>query len=131
MLLKRLPSPFPSVANLKLHYLMNIATRQVYETLVVDMEGRLDSSSAGYCRDELVKLVQAKPQQILINLEKLDFITSAGLRSLLVAAKMLQSSGGQLKLCNANDLVKGVLETCGFNSLVSLYPTEAEAIKSF
>ncbi|MBF2077526.1 MAG: STAS domain-containing protein [Synechococcales cyanobacterium T60_A2020_003] len=68
---------------------------------------------------------------MLVNLEKLDFITSAGLRVLLLASKLLQASGGKLKICTANDSVKDVLETCGFDSLIALYPTEAEAITSF
>lgn len=110
---------------------MQITTRQVYDVLVVDMEGRLDSKAAGYGNDEMVRIVQSEHDRILINLEQLEFVSSAGLRVLLLASKLQQSAGGQLKLCNANELVKGVLETCGFNSLISLYPTEAEAIKSF
>lgn len=111
--------------------LMKISTRQSYDVLVVDMDGRLDSSTSGYGYDEMVRIAKGDSKHVLVNLEKLEFITSAGLRVLLIAAKLLQSSGGQLKLCNANDLVKDVLETSGFNSLLHLYPTEAEAVKSF
>ena len=50
---------------------------------------------------------------------------------LLLAAKLLQQSGGKLKLCSANQFVKDVLEMSGFTSLISLYATEAEALKSF
>lgn len=110
---------------------MQITTRPVYGVLVVDMEGRLDSKSVGYGNDEMVRIVQSDHKKVLVNLEKLEFITSSGLRVLLLASKLLQASGGQLKICNANQLVKGVLETCGFDSLISLYPTEADAIKSF
>jgi anti-sigma B factor antagonist len=110
---------------------MEISTRQAYDVLVVDMNGRLDSRTAGYGYDEMVRIVKSNNKQILVNLDKLEFITSAGLRVLLTAAKLVQSSGGQFKLCNANDSVRQVLETCGFHSLVNLYLTEAEAIKSF
>jgi anti-sigma B factor antagonist len=110
---------------------MKITTRQSYDIQIVDMEGRLDSTTSGYGYDELVRIAKGDKKQVLINLEKLDFVTSAGLRALLVAAKLLQSSGGQLKLCNANEMVAEVLKTSGFNSLLVLYPTEAEAVKSF
>jgi anti-sigma B factor antagonist len=111
---------------------MNISTRQAYNVLVVDMEGRLDSSTSGYGYDEMVKIIKEQGhKQVIINLEKLEFVTSAGLRVLLMAAKLLQSSGGKLKLCNAVAPVQDVLETSGFDSLLSLYPTEAEALKSF
>jgi anti-sigma B factor antagonist len=110
---------------------MEITTRQAYDVLVVDMVGRLDSKTAGYGNDEMVKIVQGDCKKILVNLENLEFVTSAGLRVLLVAAKLLQTAKGQFKLCCANEAVEQVLETCGFKSLLQLYPTEAAAIKSF
>ncbi len=110
---------------------MEISTREAYGVQIVDMKGRLDSRTAGPSSDELVRIAKGENKQVLINLGELEFITSAGLRVLLVAAKLLQTSGGALKLCNANEMVQQVLETSGFNSLLKLYPTEADAIKSF
>ncbi len=110
---------------------MEISTREAYGVQIVDMKGRLDSRTAGPSSDKLVQIAKGDNKQVLINLGELEFITSAGLRVLLVAAKLLQNSGGALKLCNANEMVQQVLETSGFNSLLHLYPTEADAIKSF
>jgi anti-anti-sigma factor len=110
---------------------MKITTRQSYDVQIVDIAGRLDSSTSGYGYDELVKIAKGDNKQVLINLEQLEFVTSAGLRALLVAAKLIQSAGGQLKLCSANEMVANVLTTSGFNSLLFLYPNEAEAVKSF
>jgi anti-sigma B factor antagonist len=110
---------------------MQISTRQAYDVLVIDMVGRLDSKTAGYGNDEMVRIVKGDCKKVLVNLEQLEFVTSAGLRVLLLAAKLLQSENGEFKLCSANDVVEQVLETCGFKSLLKLYPSEAEAIKSF
>jgi anti-anti-sigma factor len=110
---------------------MEISTRQSYDVLIVDMAGRLDSKSSGYSYDEMVAIAQGDTQQVVVNLAKLDFITSAGLRVLLMASKLLKSRGGDLKLCNPNDLVKDVLETAGFDSLLHVYASETEAVKSF
>lgn len=110
---------------------MQISTRQSYDVLVVDMEGRLDSKSSGYSYDEMVAIAQGNTKQVVVNLAQMEFITSAGLRVLLMASKLLKSGGGDLKLCNPNPLVKDVLETAGFDSLIHLYATEAEAVKSF
>jgi anti-anti-sigma factor len=110
---------------------MEITTRQVYDVLVVDMNGRLDSRSAGFGNDEMARIFKSDVKSVLVNLENLEFVTSAGLRVLLVAAKLYKSNRGQFKLCNPNPEVRQVLETCGFDSLVDLYATEAEAIKSF
>ncbi len=110
---------------------MEISTRNVYDVLVVDMAGRLDSTTSGRASDELVQVAKGDNKQVVINLDKLEFVTSAGLRVLLVTAKLLQNSKGQLRLCHANGPVKQVLQTAGFDSLLHLYETEAEAIKSF
>lgn len=110
---------------------MNIETRQVQQVTVVDLEGRLDSKAVGTVNDEMVSIIQGGAKQIVINLEKMEFVTSAGLRVLVRSSKLLQGSGGKLKLCCANDLVGDVLKTAGFDSLLNLYPSEAEAIQSF
>jgi anti-anti-sigma factor len=95
------------------------------------MEGRLDSHTAGYGNDEMVRIIKGDHKDVLINLAQLEFITSAGLRVLLLAAKLLQTSGGKLKLCAANQFVKDVLETSGFTSLIALHATEADAVGAF
>jgi anti-anti-sigma regulatory factor len=43
----------------------------------------------------------------------------------------LQGNRGELKICNARDLVRKVLETSGFNSLIKVYDTEQEAFSAF
>jgi anti-sigma B factor antagonist len=110
---------------------MQIATRKVYDVLVVDMDGRLDSHSAGDASDRLVKIVQGDDKQVLLNLENLEYLSSAGLRVILQAAKLLQGKRGELRICCANDTVRDVLVTSGFNSLVKFYPSEKEAFAAF
>lgn len=110
---------------------MKISTRQVDGVVVVDLEGRLDSQTAGFGNDEMVRIVKGDNKHVLINLEKLEFITSAGLRVLLMAAKLLQTAGGKLQLCAANQFVKDVLETSGFTNLISLHASEAAAVSAF
>jgi anti-anti-sigma regulatory factor len=50
---------------------------------------------------------------------------------ILRGAKLLQGNRGELKICNANGLVRNVLETSGFNSLIKVYDTEKEAFSAF
>ena len=79
----------------------------------------------------MVRISEGGNKKILVNLKELEYVSSAGLRVLLTAAKLVQASGGQIKFCQPNDLVKQVLEISGFNSLLSMYGGEGEAIKSF
>ena len=66
-----------------------------------------------------------------MNLDKLEYVSSAGLRVILTLAKLLQSSNGELKICHANGVVKDVLQTSGFNSLIKIFDDERSAIASW
>ena len=110
---------------------VEIGTRQMADILIVDMAGRLDSSTAGSSYDQLVGIAKGDARKIVLNLEKLQFISSAGLRAILTMAKLLQSARGEVRICNARAVVKEALETSGFNSLIRIFDDEKSAIASW
>ena len=110
---------------------MNIGTRTVYDVLIVDVSGRLDSSTAGEASDELVRIAQGDNAKVVLDLDKLEYVSSAGLSAILRAAKLLQTANGELKICRAQGVVKEVLETSGFRSLLRIYDTEQAAVEDF
>ena len=87
-------------------------------------------AASGTASDELSKIVE-NTSKLLINLGNLDFLSSAGLRVILRAAKQIKGSGGAIKLCNAAGVVKEVMEISGFGSLLDLHVTEEDALASF
>jgi anti-sigma B factor antagonist len=107
---------------------MKIETRSVYDVLVVDMSGRLDSMSSGDAGDRIVEIARGEHKRVLLNLELRQQRRAA---VILRGAKLLQGNRGELKICNANGLVRNVLETSGFNSLIKVYDTEKEAFSAF
>jgi anti-sigma B factor antagonist len=110
---------------------MQIETRKVYDVLVVDIVGRLDSRTAGDAGDRMVGIVQGGDKKIVLNLDKLDFVSSAGLRVIIQASKLLQTNHGTLNICNPRGIVKDVLQTSGFNSLLKMYDSEKDAVAAF
>ena len=110
---------------------MKIETRKVDDVLVIDMSGRLDSRSSGEAGDRIVHIVQGDDRQILLNLQNVDYVSSAGLRIILLGSKLLQGNQGELKICCTEEGVKRVLEMSGFDSLIRMYDTEAEALSEF
>jgi anti-anti-sigma factor len=110
---------------------MEIKTRRMGDVVVVDMIGRLDSRTAGPASTELNKVAQSGDRKVLLNVERLEYVSSAGLRAIMVAAKLLEVNGGAAKICRANDAVKHVMEVSGFNSLLHLYDTEDKALAAF
>ena len=110
---------------------MKIETRNVYDVLVIDMSGKLDSTSCGDAWDSIVDMLKGAHKRVLLNLEKLEYVSSAGLRIIIRGAKLLQGNRGELEICNATGLVRNVLETCGFPTLIKIYDTEQEAFSAF
>jgi anti-anti-sigma factor len=110
---------------------MEITPRHHGDVLVLDMSGRLDTSTSGGAHDAVVGFAGSGAKRVVLNLDKLDYVTSAGLRVILTLAKLLQSSNGELKICRANANVTGVLETSGFNSLIKMFDDEKSAIASW
>jgi anti-anti-sigma factor len=110
---------------------MELSIRRVYDVQVVDLIGTLDSHSAGEIDDRLTAIAQGEDKHVLLNLEEVPYASSAGLRIILRAAKLLQNRGGELKLCGPQPAVKDVLLTAGFDSLLKLYDSEGDAFTAF
>ena len=110
---------------------MEIKTNEVAGITFVYLDGEIKSTTSGEVMDALAGLVKGGSNKLLLNIKDVAFISSAGLRSILVTAKLLQNSDGQMRICGANRSVKKVLETSGFTSLVNLYSDESEALAAF
>ena len=110
---------------------MKIITRDENEIKVVLLEGELDTPSAPEAKDQLDRLRGEGVKKILLDLQKLDFITSAGLRVLLATAQELKEVGGELRVCNLNETVQEVFDISGFNTLLMVFDNEAKAITGF
>jgi anti-sigma B factor antagonist len=110
---------------------MDIKARHRGDILVLDMTGRLDTSTSGSAHDAIVDFTKTQPKKVVLNLAKLDYVSSAGLRVILTLAKLLQSSNGELKICHPNGSVNEVLQTSGFNSLIKIFDDESLAVASW
>ena len=110
---------------------MEINTRRVKDVVVADLIGRLDSQTCGPASTVLNPIVQAGDRKVLLNLAGIEYLSSAGLRAIHVAAKLLKSHHGTLKICQANPMVKEVLDITGIGHLLDHHTTEAEALKAF
>ncbi len=86
--------------------------------LVVELEGRLDTTTAPQLEEELKNSLDGVTELVL-DLETLEYISSAGLRVLLSAYKTMRGKGS-MKITNANELVKEVFEVTGFSDFLPI-----------
>lgn len=107
---------------------MDILLRHLDGITMVDMSGRLDGSASGPVMDRLNEIVKAGGNRLIVNLKEVSYISSAGLRGILVAAKLVKSFNGELRLCQPNDLVRKILQESGFANLIRIDDRESQSI---
>ena len=97
---------------------MTITKNQNGTTLEIALEGRLDTMTAPDLEAELNKSLGGA-ESLVLDLAKLDYISSAGLRVLLSAHKTMSSKGG-MKVINVNEIVQEVFEVTGFSDILTI-----------
>jgi anti-anti-sigma factor len=81
---------------------------------------------------ELSKLVDTEhPYKLLLNFDKVDYLSSEALRVFLLLNKKIKGRGGLLKLCNVAPEIFQVFEITGLNKLFDIRPTEVDALSEF
>ncbi|QEL63893.1 hypothetical protein OTERR_04170 [Oryzomicrobium terrae] len=86
----------------------------------VTLAGRLDSATAPGFEKTLHDLFLHPARRVLMDFSGLDYISSAGLRVVLMAAKRSKQSQGQLVLCNLQPHVREVFEISGFLKILNI-----------
>ncbi len=110
---------------------MEIMHRKVKGLNIVSPTGKLDSVTTVEFEKKLMGLIAAEPEKkFLVDFSQIDYISSAGLRSLLLAAKELKAMSGVIHLCAMNESIKSVFEVTGFTSIFKIFDNEEEALKS-
>ncbi|MGB3424979.1 MAG: STAS domain-containing protein [Castellaniella sp.] len=96
--------------------------------LICHPEGQVNSANAATFEADLMAQVDQGEQRIVLDMGRLDYISSAGLRVVLLLAKKLKQSGGALILCDIQPNVREVFEISGFLAILKVCATRAEAI---
>lgn len=90
--------------------------------------GRLDSASSPELELAIVERLDGGCTRLVFDLRDMDYVSSAGLRVILLAGKKLRASQGKLVIAGMRDLVREVFEMSGFLSLFAVAPSVDEAI---
>lgn len=96
--------------------------------LVLTVTGRLDTLTAPQFETECSACADAGDTRIVVDLSGLEYISSAGLRSILSSAKKLKALGGSLSFCGLSGIVAEVFTMSGFIKLLPVFATRQEAL---
>ena len=108
---------------------MEINSRKDKGCLIVSVKGRIDALTAPDFEKSLSECISQGESFLVINLTDLDYISSAGLRSILAIAKVLKAKGGKMIFASLKGTVKDVFKISGFGSIFQIFETEEEALK--
>ncbi len=99
--------------------------------VILAVKGRLDASTSNKLEESLLASIETGEKQFALDFSRLDYISSAGLRVLLLAMKKLTNAEGKLVLCSLQEQIKEVFDIAGFSSLFPLFTSPEEALRSF
>ena len=111
---------------------LEITQREVNGVYVLALKGRLvlgDESNG--LRTTVDKLLTSGATRMVVNLEHVDFVDSAGLGSLIEAHRKMKEKGGHLKLCHIGPRLKRALELARLLPMFETAETEAAALEGF
>lgn len=101
------------------------------EAAIVQLNGRLDANTSGDVESQLIPVFDSGEKKVVIDFSRLDYISSAGLRVLLLAAKKSKALNSDLKLSGLKPHVKEVFDIAGFSTIFSIYETNDDAVNAF
>lgn len=105
---------------------MKIDSHKEGSILIVSVSGRLDATTADQFDTTLGSLM-AENKHILMDLAELEYISSAGLRSILTAAKKMVNTQGTFALSSLSEMVKEIFDMSGFGAIINIHRDSASA----
>ena len=99
--------------------MLNINKTTEEKTVVLQLEGRLDTTTAPEL-EAVVKEALPGLTELILDLEALEYISSAGLRVLLFAENYLENQNANLKIIHINEYIREVFELVGFLDVITV-----------
>jgi anti-sigma B factor antagonist len=111
---------------------MNIAERTVSDVTVLDLQGKMTLGEGDeLLKDKINSLLANGKKKLVLNLEGVPYIDSAGLGEIVRTYTTVSRQGGSLKLLNLTKRIEDLLAITKLLTVFETYDTEQEAVKSF
>ena len=109
---------------------MEISQKEENGIVSIAIKGRLDADSSLEAEKVVKDVLGGETNRLLFNLGELEYLSSAGLRVLLSAAKEMRRRDGKIVLCELNEFVKEIFEVSGFQSLIPITDSVESGIET-
>ena len=109
---------------------MEISATLLDNVAAVAVKGRLDSSNADGLKERLSEIIHSGSSRLVIDLQDVIYISSAGFRTLLITARTVDKASGSMVLCGIVGEVKRLFDVAAFNELFTIVPTREDALRA-
>ena len=107
---------------------MAVTIEREGSTLVAVASGRVDSANASQFQEELGAVNDGSGSGVVLDLGGLSYISSAGLRVILMVAKTLRSANTNFVVCSPTEPIREIFEISGFSQIIPIHNSKAEAV---
>lgn len=108
---------------------LRIELEEIEHRVILRVDGRVDASSAPILERKINSLIEDGHTYLLLDFNRLDYLSSAGMRVLLASLKKLKSQKGDLILFGLSEEVIDVIKMAGFDKIFRIYSSEKEALQ--
>ncbi len=109
---------------------MEIIQSLIDDIPVLSVSGKIDAVTSRDLEAALIGLIDANKKNLVVDMEKVEYLSSSGLRVLMASLNKLKHKDGDLLLAALQPFVKEVFVLTGASRFFSIYPSQGEAIKS-
>lgn len=107
---------------------MQITDEKIGEVLTVALQGRLDAATSKSAEDFLLKKIDGGERYVAIDLSRLEYISSVGLRVFMMCAKRLKVAQGKLVVYGMTPAIRQIFEIAGFLTLFPVFANRDDAV---
>ncbi|MEE3467192.1 MAG: STAS domain-containing protein [Eubacterium sp.] len=99
--------------------MLNLSAEENEKEVVILVEGKLDTNSSPQLTEEISKYL-GSAEKVILDLEKLDYVSSAGLRVFVMADQQMEANGGVLNVKNVTRDIMDIFEMTGFDNMLTI-----------
>jgi anti-sigma B factor antagonist len=108
---------------------MQISLQQQQDHQVISLSGRLDASTAPLLQVRFQEALTPESCRFIVEMSGVDYVSSGGLRVLLIMTKAVKALGGGIVLAQLHPFVEDLMRMSGFHTVIPATATEEEAQK--
>ena len=109
---------------------MDLTTERQDGVLSAEVSGRIDGTTATAFEQAIKTAIEETDHALILDFKNLLYISSAGLRAILLIAKNLRQRNAKFALCSMSDQIREVFEISGFDKIVSIHRSRTDALAS-